>query len=47
MTVSINHISDSAKDTQENSLSSVSLSEDGFKRIQVASHEINEIASRA
>ena len=45
MTVSINHISDSAKDTQENSLSSVSLSEDGFKRIQVASHEINEIAS--
>jgi methyl-accepting chemotaxis protein len=45
MTVSINHISDSAKDTQGNSLESVSLSEDGFKRIQVASHEINEIAS--
>ncbi len=45
MTVSINHISDSAKDTQGNSLSSVSLSEDGFSRIQVASHEINEIAS--
>jgi len=45
MTVSINHISDSAKDTQGNSLASVSLSEDGFKRIQVASHEINEIAS--
>ena len=45
MTVSINHISDSAKDTQENSLASVALSEDGFGRIQVASHEINEIAS--
>jgi methyl-accepting chemotaxis protein len=45
MTVSINHISDSAKDTQGNSLESVSLSEDGFQRIQVASHEINEIAS--
>jgi methyl-accepting chemotaxis protein len=45
MTVSINHISDNAKDTQENSLSSVKLSEDGFNRIQVASHEINEIAS--
>jgi len=45
MTVSINHISDSAKDTQDNSLNSVSLSEDGFGRIQVASHEINEIAS--
>ena len=45
MTVSINHISDSAKDTQENSLASVGLSEDGFSRIQVASHEINEIAS--
>ena len=45
MTVSINHISDSAKDTQENSLASVNLSEDGFGRIQVASHEINEIAS--
>ncbi len=45
MTVSINHISDSAKDTQGNSNESVALSEDGFNRIQVASHEINEIAS--
>ncbi len=45
MTVSINHISDSANDTQTNSLSSVELSEDGFSRIQIASHEINEIAS--
>ena len=45
MTVSINHISDSAKETQENSLASLALSEDGFGRIQVASHEINEIAS--
>jgi len=45
MTVSINHISDSAKDTQENSLASVALSEEGFSRIQLASHEINEIAA--
>ncbi len=45
MTVSINHISDSANDTQGNSLESVTLSEDGFKRIQEASHEINAIAS--
>ena len=45
MTVSINHISESANDTQATSLSSVTLSEDGFGRIQVASHEINEIAS--
>ncbi|MEI7429542.1 MAG: methyl-accepting chemotaxis protein [Betaproteobacteria bacterium] len=45
MTVSINHISDSAQDTQENSLASVALSEDGFGRIQVASNEIKEIAS--
>ena len=45
MTVSINHISDSAKETQASSLNSVSLSEDGFGRIQVASHEINEIAA--
>ena len=45
MTVSINHISDSANDTQENSLASVRLSEDGFARIQTASHEIKEIAS--
>jgi methyl-accepting chemotaxis protein len=46
MTVSINHISDSAKDTQDNSLSSVTLSEDGFSRVEVAAHEIREIASR-
>ncbi len=45
MTVSINHISASAKDTQEDSLGSVRLSEEGFNRIQLASHEINEIAS--
>ena len=45
MTVSINHISDSAKDTQASSLSSVSLSEDGFGRIQLASLEINAIAA--
>jgi len=45
MTVSINHISDSANDTQENSLASVRLSEDGFVRIQAASHGIKEIAS--
>ena len=45
MTVSINHISDSANDTQENSLVSVSLSEDGFVRIQTATQEIKQIAS--
>jgi len=45
MTVSINHISDSANDTQENSLASVRLSEDGFVRIQAASNGIKEIAS--
>ena len=46
MTVSINHISDSAKDTQANSLTSVSLSEDGFGRVEIATHEIKEIAQR-
>jgi len=45
MTVSINHISDSASDTQANSLTSVKLSEDGFARIELASREIREIAS--
>ena len=45
MAVSIHHISDSAKDIQENPLTSVGLSEEGFKRIQEASEEINEIAA--
>ena len=45
MTVSINHISDSAKDTQQNSLSSVDLSEEGYQRVEAASREIKEIAS--
>ncbi|MEI7611779.1 MAG: methyl-accepting chemotaxis protein [Betaproteobacteria bacterium] len=45
MTVSINHISDSANDTQGNSLESVALSEDGFQRIEEASHEIHGIAA--
>jgi methyl-accepting chemotaxis protein len=45
MTVSINHISDSAKDTQENSLASVGLSEDGVSRVEIATHEIKEISS--
>jgi methyl-accepting chemotaxis protein len=45
MAVSINHISDSAKDTQEKSLTSVNLSEDGFGRIQIATREINEVSS--
>ena len=45
MTVSINHISDSAKDTQQNSLSSVALSGDGFGRVEAATQEIREIAS--
>ena len=46
MTVSINHISDSANDTQSNSTTSVQLSEDGFSRVEIASHEIKEIALR-
>ena len=45
MTVSINHISDSAKDTQQNSLSSVDLSEEGYRRVEAASNEIKQIAS--
>lgn len=45
MTVSINHISDSASDTQQNSLSSVELSEDGFGRVETATHEIRQIAA--
>jgi len=45
MTVSINHISDSATDTQQSSLSSVGLSEDGFGRVESATHEIKGIAS--
>jgi len=46
MTVSINHISDSANDTQTNSIASVQLSEDGFSRVEIASQEIKEIAVR-
>ena len=46
MTVSINHISDSAKDTEATSLASVSSSADGFSRVEVATHEIKEIALR-
>ena len=46
MTVSINHISDSAKDTQENSLTSLGLSEDGCGRVETATSEIREIANR-
>ena len=46
MTVSINHISDSAKDTQSNSLTSVQLSEEGFGRVEVATHGIKEISLR-
>ena len=45
MTVSVNHISDNAKDTQQNSLSSVTLSEEGFGRVEAATHEIREIAT--
>ena len=45
MTVSVTHISDRANDTQQSSRASVALSDDGFARIQVASNEINEIAS--
>ena len=44
MTVSINHISDNARETQENSISSVKLSEEGFGRVDTASREIHSIA---
>jgi methyl-accepting chemotaxis protein len=44
MTVSVNHISDSAKDTQQNSLSSVSLADDGCARVALASNEIRQIS---
>ena len=46
MTVSINHISDSAKDTQSNSLTSVQLSEEGFGRVEAATREIKDISLR-
>ena len=45
LTVSINHISDNARESQQNSVNSVKLSEEGFDRVQKASHEINSIAS--
>jgi methyl-accepting chemotaxis protein len=45
MTASIDQVSQSAEDTQANSTNSVSLSEDGFDRIQVASREITAIAA--
>ena len=45
MTVSVRHISDSAHDTERESSQSVELADDGFKRIQTASKEINEIAT--
>ena len=45
LTVSINHISDNARDSQENSSRSVDLSVEGFNRIQVASEEITSIAT--
>ena len=45
MTVSVRHISDSAHDTERESSQSVELADDGFKRIQTASSEINEIAT--
>jgi methyl-accepting chemotaxis protein len=44
MTVSINHIADGARDTQENSLFAVRLSEEGVARVETATHEIREIA---
>ena len=45
MTVSVRHISDSAHDTERESSQSVELADDGFKRIQTASSEINDIAT--
>ena len=45
LTVSVNHISDSAKDTQQNSLASLSLSDEGCARVEAASNEIQQIAA--
>ena len=44
MTVSINHISDSAQDTEANSVESARLSEDGFVRVENAAQEMKGIA---
>lgn len=46
LTVSINHISDSARGSQEDSLASAELAEQGVSRIDIASREIDEIANR-
>lgn len=43
MTVSINHISDSARSSQEDSITSAKLSEEGHDRVDLASREIEEI----
>ena len=43
MTVSINHISDSARSSQEDSTTSVKLSEEGHDKVELASREIQEI----
>lgn len=43
MTVSINHISDSARSSQEDSITSARLSEEGHDRVDLASREIEEI----
>ncbi|MEI7431896.1 MAG: methyl-accepting chemotaxis protein, partial [Betaproteobacteria bacterium] len=45
MTVSINHISDSARSSQEDSLTSVGLSEDGHDKVEAATREIQQIAT--
>lgn len=44
MTVSINHISDRAHDTESQSLNSAALSEDGYGRVEIASREIRRIS---
>ncbi|MFN3987743.1 MAG: methyl-accepting chemotaxis protein [Rhodocyclaceae bacterium] len=45
MTVSVNHISDSARETEEGSVTSARLAEEGEGRVQRASREIKQIAA--
>ena len=45
MTVSISHISDSAKETEQESIASAQQAEEGMQRVDSASREIQSIAS--
>ncbi len=45
MTVSINHISDSARDTEDNSSSAAALAESGEQKVATATEEMHRIAT--